>query len=375
MILNIEFMNKFLVIIIFSLSISGCMLSKQHSKRMKAETEVIPVSFQHGIPDTLLFYALPRNKVVFTIVAEKLIKKAGPLFRYSERYLGVSDVISKDEVVYTLKTVTMTSAAEPDEKCYYAVKFSASAAPQFLSLTPDGCIKAVNLVVEDEVAVKAGVTQSSLLDTSFRNTPWLHDQVIVNSTAKMAEEAANFIYRIRENRAALVSGELNYYPADGGALSVGLQEMNRLEKDFMSLFMGKEVNEEVVYRVEYLPETEITKELLFRFSKFKGLVAKNDVSGSPYFISVQKKNNAFSVVAEQDSLSMNAMGGGFYYRIPGMASITLFDGNQQIIQQQMPVAQFGRVASLPRNLTSDGKVGILFYPHTGAVKSLVDTKR
>lgn len=368
-------MNKIALVLIVSLVASGCVLQKHRGADRTPETEVFPLSFGQGIPDSLLFYALPRNKVVFTVVAEKMTKKAGPLFRYSERYLGVRDVIAKDEILYSLKSVSLSTAAEPDENCYYAVKFSESATPQFLSLSADGCIKGVNTIVDDEIKVQPVSMSAAEIDTSFRFTPWLHDQVIVNSTAKMAEEAANFIYRIRENRAALVSGELNYYPSNGEAFTVGLQEMSRLEKEFVSLFVGKEVREEVVYTVEYLPETEITRELLFRFSRFKGLVSKNDVSGLPYFVSVQKKNNAFSVVAEQDSLQSGRISGGFFYRIPGMANVTLFDGNQQIAQQLMPIAQFGRVATLPRNLTADGRVGILFYPLTGAVKSIIDTKQ
>lgn len=313
-----------------------------------------------------LVYALPQTRLRFKITADKTIRKQGPLYRYSERFIGIKDIILKDEEVYLFKSIELETIAEPDPDQYYELEFSGRDFVPTLKLTADGCIAGFNVPemgMEEDINILESKT--SPIDTSFKYTPYLEDQLVVNSTAKMAEEAANFIYRIRDNRAALVSGELSYFPTDGSALSLSLEEMAKMEKEFLSLFLGKEAHEEVVFYVDYLPQEEVNKALIFRFSQFKGLVDKMDLSGNPYYVSAQIKTDNINTV---DTAKVNNK--GLFYRMPAKTTIKITNGSNTVFEDETSVAQFGSVLSLPEALCTKPDVSIQFFEKTGALKKI-----
>ena len=73
---------------------------------MTAQTKVVKMnavkSNNFGVA-----YSLPLT--TFTIDAEvtKITSKAGPYYKYAEKYLGVKDVITEDKVVFQLDKVTL----------------------------------------------------------------------------------------------------------------------------------------------------------------------------------------------------------------------------------------------------------------------------
>ncbi|MFB6319380.1 DUF4831 family protein [Saccharicrinis sp. FJH54] len=355
------------MIIILISFITGCDTNKNLPVEPENTVTVSHLGLSEVSRDSALIYALPQTLLRFKITAEKTIRKTGPLYRYSERFMGIKDVILKDEMTYRIKDIELVTVSEPDPDQYFQITYSGKGFVPPLRLTSNGCIAGYNtepvtIEREEEIVMK----ENEPLDTSFKYTPYLEDQLVVNSTAKMAEEAANFIYRIRDNRASLVSGELNYFPSDGNALSISLKEMDRMEKEFLALFLGKEAKEEVTFSVDYLPESEITKSLLFRFSQFKGLVDKTDLSGSPYYLTVQVKSDHISV---NDTIGKNT-NHGLFYRVPVNATVKISDGTNVIFSTGKDIAQLGTVLSLPASLCTIPGVSVSFYNNTGALKSI-----
>lgn len=360
-------MKQFIIYFLLIVLVSACNSNKRIGTNTKSEINV--VHLENGITDSdsIIVYALPQTRLKFKITATKTIKKQGPLFRYSERFIGIRDVVLRDEVSYKIKSIALETVSEADPEHYYQVNFSGNSSAPYIALNEKGCIQSVNAPVKHSEPKIAEEKPSVLpLDTSFRYTPYLEEQVVVNSTAKMAEEAAHFIYRLRDNRTALVSGELNYYPADGNALTVGLAEIERLESEFLALFIGKQAQQEVIYTVEYLPKVPINNVLAFRFSQYKGLVDKGDLSGSPIYLSVQKNKSALNL---SDTIS-HINNRGFFYRVPEKAMVILNEGTKTLLTQQVTLAQFGSTLSLPKTLFEDNTNSILFYEETGAINKI-----
>jgi hypothetical protein len=354
----------FLFLLIF---ITACNSNKTIPVEPEATIQVNHLDKLEVARDSSLVYALPQTQLRFKITAEKIIKKTGPLYRYSERFIGIKEVILKNEVSYRIKKIELETVSQPDPDQYYQVSYTGKGFVPPLQLREDGCIAAYNTTPvatnnEDEIIV----THKEALDTSFKYTPYLEDQLVVNSTAKMAEEAAKFIYRIRDNRASLISGELNYFPSDGRALSISLKEMDRLEKDFLALFLGKQAKEDVVFTLDFLPQSEVSRSLFFRFSQFKGVVDKTDLSGSPYYISVQLKTDN---IAANDTLN-KVINHGLFYRVPAKALVKLSDGTNTVFTSEATIAQFGSVLSLPSSLCTTPDISISFFEKTGALMSI-----
>lgn len=94
----------------------------------------------------------------------------------------------------------------------------------------------------------------------------------------MAEVAAKQIYRIRESRMDLSTGDSDQKPADGEALKLMLQQLDEQEKNLTALFMGTIQTQTVVKHFTWMPQGETTNEVTFRISDISGIVWKTDLA-------------------------------------------------------------------------------------------------
>jgi hypothetical protein len=111
-----------------------------------------------------------------------------------------------------------------------------------------------------------------------------------------------------------------------------------------------------------IPDQIKEKEVLFRFSSFNGLVASDDLSGSPVFITMEEGNFRALAPTPTDSA-------GLYYKIPAPVQVSVFEGSTEVLSQKVLMGQFGVLQTLAPQLLND-EVKIQFYPTTGAIKAI-----
>ncbi len=338
--------------------------------------KVIPVDSLSNIANNCVTYALPKTAVKLHLTESKTTRIRGPFYQYSERYLGLKDVILKDEVVWDIVDVEMEPVGIADETKRYAIFTEGSATIPTLHFAENGCISSINgpaipTIKEIEKEIMLGGSQQK----SFDFVPYTEEMLVANSTAKMALEAATYIKRIRENRTLLISGEATHMP-DGEGLALALQQMDELEQQFLELFKGKEITEVVEQTVTYLPQKEVERDLVFRFSKFKGIVAKDDLSGEPVHMKV-------SVVAEKvypsamPQKEYDAKGKlikdipdlGLFYRLPANVNLELSVSNNVISDATLKLAQFGQETILPVRILNDANT-VIFNSTNGSIQSI-----
>lgn len=85
------------------------------------------------------------------------------------------------------------------------------------------------------------------------------------STVKMAEVAAKQLYRIRESRLNLVTGEVDELPADGESFKLIIQQLDEQEAALTALFMGTTQTETIVKHFDYIPVEEVTNDIVSVF--------------------------------------------------------------------------------------------------------------
>ena len=307
-----------------------------------------------------LVYALPKTGLRFCVTAEKVTKKRGEFYLYSERYLGLKNVILEDATEWRIKNIVLEPFAIANlQERFEAISGSGNYMP-FFSLSEDGVLQAVNspLTVEEKASVAINKTTASF------TAPYTEEMMLANSTAKMAEEAARYIYRLRENRTALLSAELEVLPPDGQAYAMSLDKIQDLEDQFLSLFKGSETCSEIKTVVELVPDAIQSKALLFRFSSFNGLVAKEDLSGSPIFIQMTALQEAFE--KKSNALPDTA---GLFYKRPMPLEIKVMDGLSELLSTKVMMAQFGVIQTLPVQMMN-ADVKIQLYPTSGAIKAI-----
>ncbi len=348
---------------------------------LPAQTSVTHYVPGSSVPTGVVYY-LPRTVIDVRAEAECIEEKPGPFYQYAERYLATDDVIVKERHEWRLKNVRITSHPEPDAERCFNVAVTKKDVAHMLRLSPSGIIEGVNLPEPPRPAPECAPERGPKADRS-REPRRAHDAMprhrqqhkdarpamplefdmsvlgeealVANSIPKMAEMAAKQIYRIRESRAALLSGEMEL-AADGGAVRAILEEMDRTECELVSLFTGKRSVRSMVRRYTYAPEEDVTNHVIFRISTIEGLLPADNLIGSPVYINVKGDYRTAPVMGKKEEKAAK----GLYYIVPGSADVRVTDNGAFSVSRTLPVPQFGYATYLPAALTDDPGVSVRF---------------
>lgn len=318
-----------------------------------------------------LIYYMPKKVLLFDIEYEETVETKGIFYQYSERYLGTKDIITEDGTTYRLRDITLHTQTHADQTRAYTVPFN----PKYpycslLTLTDKGLLAGVNMEqATSQPAAKpaSGNKIKHNTDATVSLMPLLEEQLVANSTAKMAESTARQIYRIRETRLNLLAGETEHVPADGKAMKLVLKELDKQEQALTELFVGHKHTKILHQRITYIPEQNAENEVIFRFSSFQGPVDKDDMSGNPYYLTLTLHPQ--SIADNEDNNGKKTALSPIYYNIPGSADLTLSDAEQQWISTTVTLPQAGVAVALPLNIF-DQNTRIVFNTKTGGIKSI-----
>ncbi|MBN2774215.1 MAG: DUF4831 family protein, partial [Prolixibacteraceae bacterium] len=183
---------------------------------------------------------------------------------------------------------------------------------------------------------------------------------------------ATRIFECRRMAFELATGYLDVVPPDGKGYEVSMKQLESLEKEYLSLFIGKNETGSYHFSFEYIPQPNTNKgEVIFRFSEENGVLEKTDLTGKPVMIELTKvaglTNNYDRLKASDNP---EAGESGIYYRQPGMADVKLVYELKTIATASIPVAQFGVAAPVPE-LYLGGMYSLEFHPETGAIKEII----
>lgn len=327
-----------------------------------------------------MVYNLPRTSIQFTIEAIRIVTRRGPYHQFAEKYLGISGVPGSDSEIWTISDIQIKDSEEADPENYYILVAKNVHSFAYLNLVKEGFILPVHhpqinnqlarfqpendepeKLVFTDLGVKGVVvqeTQTSMRlmqqDTAFVTVPVLRKEVVRKSLEEKAKEAADFIIDLRMSRFKLISGEYDLFP-DGVALEAILKEYKRLEEEYLSLFIGKTFTQSNSHVFEYIPlvNDEVERTVLFRFSEDKGVLPQGDMSGRPITLEIVRENkleNLKDIIAVgEDSENQPRI----HYRIPDIALIQVIDGKIIVTKNRIPVAQYGKILTVPANFRWD----------------------
>lgn len=306
-------------------------------------------------PAGVVSYALPQTVLVFDVQAEKETFHAGPYAKYSKKYLGV-DARFADETSYKVARVTVTPFIEADPEARYTVTLSKGmSSTLFLQMTTQGLISVSDGSFGDESVwrfptkqgadfasrgINSNLTSESatLYQKSSSSKVLVQQNMVVEKTdEKKAQEAADMIFKLRNTRVQIVTGDTdaNY---SGEAMRAALDELTRLEQEYMSLFIGYSDYEMQEKRFDYVPVNDGKgMGVAFRLSDTDGLLPADNMSGKPYFLQIAPE----TILATADAKNAARKGTGLMYRVPAICSVKLTDGVNSLMQGRFPIFQLG----------------------------------
>lgn len=346
-------------------------------KRGKSDGTAVP-AFHEGI-----VYALPRTGLNIKVKAVKETFEPGPYAGYAEQLLGIRDARTRASVRWYFDDVALETFSEPDPNQVY--KATGDAAFR-VGLTQSGVLAGINTTAADDgqMVLKANnLTVKVKKDDGFSFANINSEPFIVPgdssnnyrpmrvSTDRKAAEAAERILECRLNRYHTVAGMLDEFHPDGESYKISLQELDNIEKEYMSLFTGRTTYETQVFSFDFVPVSASDRgEVVFRFSEDAGVLPPSDLSGKPVNVKVEPVRDLVSKFSGL-SKSDNPVAGesGIYYRMPAVANISIVYELSTIATARTVLPQFGEIAPLPEELLY-GEYAIEFHPETGAVKSV-----
>ncbi|NOQ27277.1 MAG: DUF4831 family protein [Bacteroidales bacterium] len=356
-----------------------------------SETQVTKLDNQTNISESGIIYALPRTNLRFAIEALRTDVIPGPYYEYAEKYLGIENAPKEKTRVWQISNIVVNSYNDIDPEQYYFVEPSGKMNFDINKLIQSGNIMPINKSLdgifsndfygdnkfEHEIVFtnlsttkfvgKEKITYYKRVqrDSLFAKVPVTQTQSVYKSFEDKAEEAASFIFQIREKRFELITGMADFYP-EGNSLEIALKELNNLENNYLELFLGKEITSSYSACFEFTPsEAELSQPyIIFRFNENKGILPPNDMSGRPIIVELEKKeqlDNFSFLMLDQINRQGTEYKDKFYIRMPDLVNVKVFDGNKLLAKRKINIEQYGVVIPIPSMFLMGNEKFIEFY--------------
>lgn len=373
-----RFQILFTLIILFISTSTYSFYPKDDKKKSDETPTIVEPVYNEG-----LIYSLPQKGFQVNIKAKRVVQVAGPYANYAQKYLGITDAVTSDGEKWEIVAIWLEDYTEPDANATFKTDDSVAS---LISVLSNGIISGIGTegeCIKDETIGNHFLTslkdsELSYVDLSSDDfyeiivDPETGEESTVYKTEEdKAREAADYLIRLRKKRAYTILSPDDVVPEDGKGYEVFINEAQRIEKEYVALFAGKQNESYHSFSFNFTPgQTDVKNELLFRFSEEKGILAKGDISGKPILLAITKNSNAYKTVDKlKSSENPNAGETGYFYRIPVSADLKISDGVNVLYSGKSIVPQFGVVAPIPENLLN-GNYSIQFNLESGSIKSI-----
>ncbi len=310
-------------------------------------------------------YALPQTRLVITVKVVRSTFYPGPFSKYSEKYLGIEGAQNISNVHWDITDISFSKLTEPDKEHFYSIKGQSGLFEEISALERDGLLfypaslnsfqvfynDAIDPVEEihyTDLSIspffydKEKKKKSGARDSNFYGIPVSKDYVQEKSTAEKAKEAAAFIFKMRKRRFKLLAGQYDVFP-EGTALETSVREINELEEEYLSLFIGKVETDTIQKVFTYTPvaREKLQRTTIFRFSSETGFSNAGSSIGVPIVMEVADLDKTGVLEQLQLPVSASSYQDILFYRIPDKGRVKILYGSRILNEAEVPVCQFG----------------------------------
>ena len=314
-------------------------------------------------PEGYVTYSLPMTTISLDVEAVQETFYAGPYAKYAEKYLGVKPRM-KDETTVQLTQIRMTPYVEADQSKRYSVNIKKGTLnPSVFSLSSAGLVTFADAEFGNETVwrfpvrsegdfsgkgVSSNLTSESATlyrnekkESAYNRVSVQQNMVVEKTLEQKAAETANTILELRRQRLQIVTGDTDA-TYSGEAMGAAIDELTRLEQEYMTLFIGYSEYQTQRMKFDVIPEAgrENQMYIAFRISDKNGLVPADDMTGRPVVMEMIPQTFAQPDVKKAGASVV-------YYRIPAMCTVKLKNGADLLLQSRVPVYQLGQESSIP----------------------------
>ncbi len=208
------------------------------------------------LPAQEVSYALPSTSITVKVEVRQETFFAGPYAPFAKHMLNMS-VSDQDAITTEITRVELIPRVEADTDAWYTCDQESSA---LLSLSAQGLVSLGNAAAPVSwrflPGLKADFTDKGLTapekeavetifkempsDTGMVSIPVEHKILVEKTLEDKASDAADVILQVRKERLNIASGNTDA-SYSGESLRAALQELERIEAEYMALFRGYSV--------------------------------------------------------------------------------------------------------------------------------------
>lgn len=310
-----------------------------------------------ALPAQEVSYALPSTSITVKVEVRQETFFAGPYAPFAKQMLNMS-VSDQDAITTEITRVELIPRVEADTDAWYTCDQESSA---LLSLSAQGLVSLGNAAAPVSwrflPGLKADFTDKGLTapekeavetifkempsDTGMVSIPVEHKILVEKTLEDKASDAADVILQVRKERLNIASGNTDA-SYSGESLRAALQELERIEEEYMALFRGYSVVRKQVCTFEVIPSRGVKhhRYLVFRLTD-DGPVAEG-INGTPYYLELQPEGK----LPEEDQADKKKTRGSVRYRIPQVCKVTFSCDGHPLLQTRLPFYQLGVESSL-----------------------------
>lgn len=351
-----------------------------------AQKQVIPLSQKNNASMSLpsFEYILPITAFEVQVCVVKTKDMTGYYSDYAEKLLGLTSIITTDKTSYKIEEVKIRALTLPDPNHQYVVELSPAQVKQsYLSKIMDSESIAFETATSTPYYVKSTPipdfyrnyadlayteTDDSFLETKIING--VVTQIPVNKTKKIsktldqqAQEAADLISNIRQARFDLLTGVQEVaYPQ--GTIQFMVEQLNQYENNYLGLFTGFSVSEELNYTFVVTPDKK-GKSAVFSFDGENGIDEPLSIkSDNIFYLKITPsadKTGTITMKEEFDS-PIKTKPEGYRFRKAMPAKISLMENDNEIhFFGHYMLYQLGELICLPigNDQFDIGKFGVI----------------
>lgn len=344
-----------------------------------------------------MYYTIPQTQLVFKIKVEKIVRNKG-IYSESAYMLGIDNAIQKQETVYKIKNIDISSKSIPNPNQQYFLTFGEKT---IVEKTAIGGLKSI-IVTADKDKNQSQPYNLGLMDKrndnrmpenenlnnkenqnsapSLSTRPIFETKLMEEGKLKKyplmpADKVVSEIKRLRDKQIDILSGTV-----EGTYINTTVdymyKQLDEIINGYIALFTGVETTTEEEYTFTVVPNKPIIVEEdllepICKFSTTKGisdLNAKNDdvkIIAAIHSLNTTSANSKLESSKNSDSQikeKLEKNGVGVYYSIPEEVNVTVNVGETSTYSKMMKLIQYGTTTYIMNNnsnLSFDENTGSL----------------
>jgi hypothetical protein len=364
--------KKISILTLIALLTASCFPSK---KVTGPSVAIAPLSDTTRMREGTLVYALPMTVFTIKVEFERIIELPGPYSKYAGDLLGLKNVISGESEQWSVKGIAVSSHEEVDPSEFFVINCINTFISNVLALKKQGLILDIN--PESNYPNDGTINSKEINTNQFRSndlgsdeyfisrTDTVYRRVSVNSQYiripytvekkkqltedQLAERAARRLMDIRDGKVLILTGEATVFPQSAAPID----EINRMEKEYLELFTGKTFAETRIFTYSLIPQKEQAAKsvVLFRFSESTGPEDAGSKTGTPVSAELvpAQKTKDISLITRVPSASAATTNDKLFFRMPDVVDFKIKMGNITLYDSRKLIYQFGETMQLPSN--------------------------